>query len=336
MGRLIVVAEFETAPLLTSRELFDTLLEWKPDSGHDERFRVQMIEDKERAKGLVAAGDTVRHTLDSNTGETGAEKVGGTVAGRWCTGLNVEWHFSKANFPPPPKLRTREKLVRRESERLQELLVHRVQDFYSAARVRSGQVFSGLSRERVQLKQFVLADEGAPTYLHRAWVGEPWRVIAGEGQILTAEHNKEAWTVALEGGETDSYFEASLLADARYIAAQDERYAVLIGAMALELRVKRILRAAGWKKRGADDPQSVARLFDQPMADTFGASLKNAHTKWWAEIGKLFAARNDIAHEGAGRTARGATAKNVQTWLTAAGDAMGWLEEQEANRAASP
>lgn len=60
----------------------------------------------------------------------------------------------------------------------------------------------------------------------------------------------------------------------------------------------------------------------------------HANTKWWAEIRKLFAARNDIAHEGAGRTARVVTGKNVQAWLAAAGDAMVWLEEQEANRAA--
>jgi len=253
----------------------------------------------------------VRQTLDAKTGETGSEKLGESLAGRWCTGVNVEWRFSKANFPPPPKLRTRDKLINKESERLQKLVVRRVQDFYSAARVRSGQVFSGLSRERVYLKQFILAEEGASTCLHRVWGSAAFRVIAGDGQILTADDNKEAWTVALEDGETDGYFEASLLADARYIITQDERYAVLIGAVALELRVKRILRAAGWQKKGTDDPQGILRLFDRPMAGSFGASLRDARPKSWAEIGKLFAARNDIAHEGAGRTARGVTGKNV-------------------------
>jgi hypothetical protein len=325
MGRLVVVAELETAPLLAERELFDTALEWKPDSGADEWFLVQMLEDEERAKSLIAGGDTVRNTLDSNTGETGSEKIGQTAAGRWCTGLRVEWHLSKANFPPPRTLRTREKLIRKESDRLRDVLERRAQTFYAAARVRSGQALSGLSRERVRVKQFVLAREGAPTYLHRSWVGSPVKVIAQERQILTAEHNAAAWTVALEGGETDSYFEASLLADARYIAMQDERYAVLIGAMALELRVKRILRAGGWKRKGEGDPQSVAQLFDLPLDAVIGTSLRYAKPRLWAEVGKLFAARNDIAHEGTGRSARGVTGKNVKTWLDAAEDVMDWL-----------
>ena len=337
MGRLVVVAELEIAPLLVCRDAFDSGLEWTPDSGGDAQFRVRMIEDAERAKGLIAAGDTVQNTLNAKTGETGAEKQGETVAGRWCTGLQVEWHLSKSNFPPPSNLPTRDKVVRKESARLQEALVRRAQTFYAAARVRSGQVYSGLSRERVRLKQFVLAEEdAAPNYLHRSWSGAPVRVVAGDGQIVTAEHNREAWTVALEGGETDGYFEVSLLADVQYVTSQDERYAVLIGAMALELRVKRILQAAGWEKRGKDDPQSVGQLFDRPLADTFGTSLKDARPNWWADIGKLFAARNDIAHEGAGRRGRGLNAKNVRDWLLVAGQVMEWLEQSQAAQKPAP
>jgi hypothetical protein len=102
-----------------------------------------------------------------------------------------------------------------------------------------------------------------------------------------------------------------LLADAVYLAGEqhpDPGRAVLTAAIALEVRVKEVLRegASPQAQRVVDLmldsprdwPQPAAALFDKATGAVLGRSLRNEQRTIYNDVDRLFQVRNRIAHRG--------------------------------------
>ena len=102
-----------------------------------------------------------------------------------------------------------------------------------------------------------------------------------------------------------------LLADAVYLAAEqhpDPGRAVLTAAIALEVRVKEVLREGASPEalpvvdlmlNGYRDwPQPAAALLDKAMKAVLGHSLRDEQREIYQQVDRLFQVRNEIAHKG--------------------------------------
>jgi hypothetical protein len=126
----------------------------------------------------------------------------------------------------------------------------------------------------------------------------------------------------------------TLLADAEYYAryeVRDYRRAVLMAAIACEVKVKAILRDRALAEQkplvdfALDNPREVtvtaaSGLYDKLMLATLGRSLRRDDRQLFRDIEHLYTVRNNIAHRGAvpseadaGRAVRGA--RRCFVWL---------------------
>jgi hypothetical protein len=124
-----------------------------------------------------------------------------------------------------------------------------------------------------------------------------------------------------------------LLADAVFLASEahsDPGRAVLTAAIALEVRVKEVLREAAKPDTAPlvdlmldnprDWPQPAAALFDKAMAAVTGRSLRVEEREVYKAVDLLFQARNAIAHHG-----KLPSAQKAREFVDMARVAFAWL-----------
>jgi hypothetical protein len=121
----------------------------------------------------------------------------------------------------------------------------------------------------------------------------------------------------------------SLLADAAYLCeyTHEANRAILLAAIACELRVKQVLRRRAKPGQAQQlieqlipRQRPVSGLFDKPMKIVAGRSLRESEPELWKSVVDLFSQRNGIAHRGetAPRDDAGAAvnaASKVFAWL---------------------
>jgi hypothetical protein len=130
-----------------------------------------------------------------------------------------------------------------------------------------------------------------------------------ESQVLSMESLREFAHAAREGPPS---LASSLLADAAYYGwdaePPDSNRAILIAAIACEVRVKDALRSgvdgvsAGLVDLLLDNPRdwslAAAALWHKPLGIVYGRSLSDDDSGLFKEVERLFTRRNRIAHHG--------------------------------------
>ncbi|HAF08839.1 MAG TPA: hypothetical protein DCK98_02000 [Chloroflexi bacterium] len=134
---------------------------------------------------------------------------------------------------------------------------------------------------------------------------------------------------------------ALLLADALFFVRRtgpvELQRAVLLAAIATELKVKEILRSAPPKKAalveiiiGRDAPVAVAALFDKTLSAAIGHSLLDEQKDLFKRVWRLFELRNQIAHSGAVPDL-----ESARDLVRAAREASEWLDSIKPGNTAS-
>jgi len=153
--------------------------------------------------------------------------------------------------------------------------------------------------------------------------------------VVVLGHSLGEFSALVAGG-------ALRLADALFFVRRtgpvELQRAVLLAAIATELKVKEILRSAPPKKAalveiiiGRDAPVAVAALFDKTLSAAIGHSLLDEQKDLFKRVWRLFELRNQIAHSGAVPDL-----ESARDLVRAAREASEWLDSIKPGNTASP
>jgi hypothetical protein len=220
-------------------------------------------------------------------------------------------------------------------DKAQEMAVRAITGFVAWVRATTRITGIGVSGEAPPLAGPVRAFESGTGRLFNT--GPTIRSIAvgrdpeGQYSLTAADLNKIAERV---GQGNEAPVGETLLADAEYYvghAVRDFRRAVLMAAIAWEVKVKDVLRHVASEEQQSlldfalENPREVTvtaadGLFDKLMHATSGRSLRQDDRQLFKHIQELYTVRNRIAHSGrlpdeleAGRVVR--SARRCFTWL---------------------
>jgi hypothetical protein len=170
-------------------------------------------------------------------------------------------------------------------------------------------------------------------------IGPPMRghVFDLDSALTTERHDAIAGDAAQH---REPSLPGSLLADAKYLGwiheSEDLREAVLLAAIACEVKIKSVLRNLVDAKSAPlldiiiDNPSDVsmpvAALFSRAAKAIAGHSLSDEDGSLYRAVEKLFKVRNHIAHRGG----MGVTKEQMREAVAAASKAFQWLESIEA------
>jgi hypothetical protein len=214
--------------------------------------------------------------------------------------------------------------------------------FRASARVAGGQYWIGSSHEEPKFAGLqVLEDLDAGATIP---VGYP--PVQGVSVVLSPEAQSKLATVAdtvATACDQPRSIADTLLADARaiywpkYRTGQDHQRAVLLAAIATEVKVKeRLIELASPSllpllrvilDNPRDVTQSVPQLLGKPLEAVAGTSLLKAHRQIWDGVDRLFTLRNRVAHRGHIPTQEeGTAAVHSARWL------FDWLDDLSVDR----
>jgi hypothetical protein len=215
------------------------------------------------------------------------------------------------------------------------------QDFVNAVRVRGGQFWLPAQHEGVR-RDGLISLYRADTRERLALSWNPPLTITVFREEQAADHDELAELLELVAEKKEPGLASALLADARGVLIPqpvdeprdrlDTPHAVLLAAIAAEVRIKETLResATGELRPLADivldSPRDVSiaagQLLDKPLKAITGTSLKEADKPLFKRVTeKLFPLRNRVAHYGYQPTTQ--EARDAVATVT---DLFAWLD----------
>jgi hypothetical protein len=225
------------------------------------------------------------------------------------------------------------------------------QDFVNAVRVRGGQVWLPAQHEGVRRDGLIsIYRAGTRERLPLSW--NPPLSITVFGEEQATARDELAGLLDLVAEKKEPGLAATLLADARGILIPlpvdetrgrlDTPHAVLLAAIAAEVRIKETLRESASSELRPlldivlDSPRDVSiapgQLLDKPLKAVTGASLREADKPLFKRITeKLFPLRNRVAHYGYSPAAQ--EARDAVATVT---DLFAWLDGLEGRACGGP
>ena len=215
------------------------------------------------------------------------------------------------------------------------------QDFMNAVRVQGGQFWLPAQHERVR-RDGLISLYRADTHERLPFSWNPPRSITVFGEESAADHDELVELLEMVAERKEPRLAATLLADARGVLIPpavheaidrlDTPHAVLLAAIAAEVRIKETLRESATGELRLlldivlDSPRDVSvaagQLLDKPLKVITGTSLREADKPLFKLVTeKLFPLRNRVAHYG-----HRPTAEEASDAVATATDLFAWLD----------